>query len=146
MAHSFVKENEASRQRLQEFCSRLSDKDLVKPVSDGWTVAAVLAHLAFWDQRAAILLRRWRLQGVKPSPIDVDVINDTVKILCLALEPRTAMALCLSSAELIDAELQGIKPEIIEEIEAKATHLRLDRGKHRVEHLEELDRAVAASS
>ncbi len=146
MAQSFVKENEASRQRLQDFCSRLSEKDLLKPVSDGWTVAAVLAHLAFWDQRAAILLKRWRSRGVEPSPIDNDVVNDTVKVLCLALQPHTAMELCLSSAELINGELQGIEPELINKIEAKATHLHLNRGTHRTEHLEELERAVLTSS
>ena len=146
MDQSYLKSNEAARRRLNEFCSHLTDQDLAKPVSDGWTVAAVLAHLAFWDQRAAILLWRWRENGVEPSPIDTDVVNDTVKVFCLALNPHTAMELCLSCAELLDGELQRTEPELLQQIEAKGTPLHLDRGKHRTEHLNELARTVAASS
>ena len=35
----------------------------------GWTVAAVLGHLAFWDQRAFILLEQWEKTGTAPAAI-----------------------------------------------------------------------------
>jgi hypothetical protein len=47
-----------ARQRLQVLVARLDDAELAYPLGDEWTVAAVLAHLAFWDRRAAILLAR----------------------------------------------------------------------------------------
>ncbi len=138
----YLDENEASRRRLQEFCRRLSDADLTRPIAAGWTVSSLLAHLAFWDQRAAALLERWRSSGVEASPVDSDAINDAAKALCLAIEPRAAMSLCLSSAEQIDAAIRDIRPELLKEIQAKAGNFRFDRGMHRTEHLDEMERVL----
>lgn len=55
-----------------------------------WTVATLLAHLAFWDQRVLALLRRWKEKGVDLSPIDADAVNETLRPLCLALALRAA--------------------------------------------------------
>jgi Mycothiol maleylpyruvate isomerase N-terminal domain len=49
---SYVALNTAERARLEAVVGRLTDADLKRPLAAGWTVAAVLAHLAFWDQRA----------------------------------------------------------------------------------------------
>jgi hypothetical protein len=56
---TFITQNDAERGRLQSLVARLSDADLVRPMPAGWTVAGVLAHLAFWDQRILDLLERW---------------------------------------------------------------------------------------
>src|SRR5262249_31585037 len=66
--------------RLRALVGRLSDADLARPLEAGWTVAAVLAHVAFWDQRAFILLEGWRKSGLAAVPhaideADVDWIN-----------------------------------------------------------------------
>jgi hypothetical protein len=41
--------NDAERERLRQFVSTCSDADLQQAMPDGWTVGAVLAHLAFWS-------------------------------------------------------------------------------------------------
>ena len=69
----------------------------------GWTVAAVLAHIGFWDARAIFFLDRWG-RGIEPStadydPADVHWINDSAKPLCLALPPRDAADLALRLAD-----------------------------------------------
>ena len=51
MDRSYVAENERERRRLHELVERLSDEELAHPMGDGWTVAAVLVHAAFWDYR-----------------------------------------------------------------------------------------------
>lgn len=49
---SHIAANDAERERLRSLVSRMSDADLRRPMPDGWTVAAVLAHVGFWDARA----------------------------------------------------------------------------------------------
>ena len=139
MPTSFSEKNNASRERLVRLVDGISEQDLKKETSAGWTVSAILAHLAFWDQRALVLLRRWKQDGVNPSPVDPDAINDAVKMICLAIPPRKAVELCLSAAKSIDAEIEQLSAETIKEIEAKSTNFRLNRGTHRNEHIDELD-------
>ena len=93
MTFPFLQENTASRRRLETLVRRLSNEDLTRTTPDGWTIAALLAHLAFWDQRVLALLRRWKEKGIDLSPIDPDAVNDALKPLCLALDLRAAIAL-----------------------------------------------------
>ena len=144
MDHSFIEQNHESRQRLESLCSHLSDADLSHAAPAGWTVAALLAHLAFWDQRALVLLQRWRKNGVDLSPVNSDAMNDALKPLCLALEPRRAVELCLVSASAVDAALETLTPDLVAEIEASPTHFRFDRSLHRRNHLGEIERLIGA--
>jgi hypothetical protein len=139
MTFPFVQENNTSRQRLESFVRGLSDGDLARSNPDGWTVAALLAHLAFWDQRVLVLLRRWQEAGVDESPIDPDAMNGALQSLCLALEPRRAIELCLASAAAVDAELEGITADLVEQIETSPTFFRFNRALHRNDHLGEIE-------
>jgi len=65
---SYVAQNTAQRERLRAFVTRATDADLAAPMPAGWTVAAVLAHLAFWDQRMVVLIERWEGAGVGAVP------------------------------------------------------------------------------
>ena len=85
MDRSYVAANARSFNRLKALVNRLSDDDLKRTLDDDWTIAAVLAHLAFWDYRILVLLAKWETEEVKPSPIDPDVINDAIRPLCEAL-------------------------------------------------------------
>lgn len=140
MAHPFIEENNVSRRRLEALTRRLSPTDLARTTPSGWSVAGLLAHLAFWDQRVLVLLRRWQAQDVDESPVDPDAMNDALKPLCHALEPQAAIELCLASARAVDAELEGISAELIQEIEASPAHFRFNRGLHRNDHLDEIER------
>lgn len=51
-------------------------------------------------------MRKWKSSGVTPSPIDIDVTNDSLLPLWQALPPRAAAVLADSSAEKIDRELE----------------------------------------
>ena len=145
MTFPFVEENNASRRRLKAIIGRLSDEDLTRFSSSGWTIAALLAHLAFWDRRVLVLLRRWKEKGVDESPVDSDAMNDALKTLLLALEPRTAVDLCLASAEAVDAELEAITPELYEQIQTSSTHFRFNRGLHRDDHLNEIEQLLRST-
>lgn len=131
--------NDTSRRRLESLIAGLSEEQLRLTNQDGWTVAALLAHLACWDQRHLHLLRRWRAGGVDDSPVDSTAVNESIKPLCLALEPRAAIELCLASAAAIDAELLTISPQLMAEIEASPNHFRFNRSLHRSSHLDEIE-------
>ena len=59
MDRAHVAENDAERERMRSVIARLSDDGLSRPMPAGWTVAAVLAHIGFWDARAMFLLDKW---------------------------------------------------------------------------------------
>ena len=122
---------------------RLTDTDLALSTDYGWTVSALLAHLAFCDQRVLVILRRWKEEGFDPSPIDLRAVNDLLRVICHALEPRAAIELCLVSAEALDFELSTLTPDLVRQIEEHAqateTQFRMNRSLHRDGHLNDIE-------
>jgi hypothetical protein len=146
MDRPFVAENNVERARLKALVDRLSDDQLRRPMDAGWTVAGVLAHMAFWDARAVYLMNRWE-GGIVPSkadwePAEVDWINDSAKLLCLALAPRTAAQLALRMAEETDRRVEALSDEILGQIAAAGQPLNLARADHRKEHLDDIERYI----
>ena len=139
MDRPFVAENAKARERLCSFVARLTDEELSLPLGNDWTIAVALAHLAFWDQRSLVLMRKWKQSGVERSPIDIDVTNDSLLSLWLALPPRNAANLAISSAEAIDRELEGASSDFITAIESLGEKFRLYRSIHRKLHLDQID-------
>jgi hypothetical protein len=143
MTSSFVQENDESRRKLETLVRSLSDQELALRTPYDWTVAALLAHLAFWDQRMVAILRRWKESGFDPSPIDSAAVNGALKAICHAVEPRLAIELCLASAEAVDAELAALTPDLVKQIEAHAeatsTQFRMNRSLHRNDHLKDIE-------
>jgi len=139
MDRPFIAENAKERERLRSLIGRLTDEELSLPLENGWTVAVALAHLAFWDQRSLVLMRKWKLGGVELSPIDIDVTNDSLLPLCLAIPPRAAANLAVSSAEAIDRELEEAPSELITTIEGLGEKLRLYRSNHRKQHVDQIE-------
>lgn len=139
MQNSFIQENTESRRNLEAIVRHLTKDDLCRSDASGWTVAALLAHLAFWDQRVIVLLKRWKENGVDASPVDANAVNDALKPLCLALDPTAAVELCLSSAREVDAELEAIGSKLMQEIQDSPNHFRFNRALHRRDHLSEIE-------
>jgi hypothetical protein len=146
MTFPYAQENSDSRRRLEALVHRLREKDLTRSTEYGWTVAALLAHLAFWDQRMLVILRRWQSRGFDPSPIDSEVVNDSLRVICQALEPRAAIDLCLSSAEEVDTVLEALTSEEVKQLEehaaASGTQFRMNRSLHRDGHLNDIEALI----
>ncbi len=142
MDKPFVAENARERERLAALVERLTDEELRLPLEAGWTIAAALAHLAFWDQWSLVRLRRWKQSGVAASSVDFDAVNDTFLPFSLALEPRVAAKMAVSSAEAIDRELEEISDELVRAIESLGDRFRLYRAIHRKMHLDEIEAAL----
>lgn len=141
----YVDANTGARERLRALVGSLTDEELVLEVGDGWTVAAILAHLAFWDYRVLALVARWKDVGVGASPIDIDNVNDATKPLFRAIPGREAANLAVSAAEAVDAELANLPEDLMPEVSAlvQKGKFRLDRSIHRDEHLDHIERVLA---
>jgi len=142
MERPFVAENAKERKRLRSLVERLTDVELSLPLGDDWTIAVTLAHLSFWDQRILFLMRKWKKSGVEPSSIDIDVTNDSLLSLWLALPPRKAANLAISSAEAIDRELEEASSDFITKIEGLGEKFRLYRSIHRKLHLDQIEEVL----
>ena len=139
MDRPFVAENTKERERLSSLVGRLTDEELSLPLGKDWTIAVALAHLSFWDQRALFLVRKWKNSGVvEPSPIDIDLTNDSLLSLWSAIPPRDAANLAVSSAEEIDRELEEAPADLITKIERLGENFRLYRSIHRKLHVDQI--------
>lgn len=143
----YMDANTKGRERLRALVKGLTDEELALPAGDGWTIAAILAHLAFWDYRVLELIKRWKKVGVGPSPIDIDGVNDAMKPLCRAIPGREAAQLAVDAAEAIDVELANLPEDLKPGIDALVQEgkFRLDRSLHRNEHLDQIERILAQS-
>jgi hypothetical protein len=141
---SYVAKNDAARARLKALVGRCSDLDLAHPMPGGWTVAAVLGHLGFWDQRILALLDAWK--GDTPPAMyqeaDVDWINDAGKPFLLALAPRTLAEMAVGIAETVDRRVAALPDDRVSRNAAAGSPLSLDRAAHRQEHLDEIEHVL----
>lgn len=139
-------ENDAARARLRALIRRLSDTELARPLPGGWTIAASLAHAAYWDARAIFWIDRWGPNGTPSThePENVDAVNDAAKPLCLALRPRDAADLALRLAEESDRAVARLSDAMLAKIEAiGGPPFNLARATHRNEHLDDIEQALA---
>ena len=144
---SYVDVNAAALDRLRAFVGKASDADLEHPMNDGWTVAAVLAHIAFWDLRIVACIEAWKPDGTGPIPTyyddAVDWINDSVKPLISALEPRVAARVTIEAAEAADLAVAGLSDELFARNESLGGVVNPDRADHRLEHVDEIEQVLS---
>ena len=143
MTFPYSQQNAESRRRLESIVRGLSDSDLALTTDYGWTVAGLLAHLAFWDHRLSVILHRWQTAGFDPSEIDAGAVNDALRVICHAIEPRTAAELAIIAAEKVDAELDTLSADFSKQLEehaeATGTQFRMNRSLHREGHLNDIE-------
>jgi hypothetical protein len=142
---SYVALNDASRERLESLVRRCSDAQLAHPLSAGWTVASVLSHIAFWDERVRILFERWQATGTAPNDendADVDWINDAAKPMFLAVPPRRAAEIALGVAHAVDRAVAALSDDMLARNARAGGRLNLVRAQHRDAHLDEVERVL----
>jgi len=146
MNHPYVQANAVEREHLLSLINRLTDDELSQPLAAGWTVAGVFAHLAFWDLRALTLLKKWKQNGIGPSPIDTDIVNEAMREHCIAISPRAATRLAISTASAIDEAIELLDAPMFTEVETNGSTVHLNRASHRQEHLSQIEQALGIST
>jgi hypothetical protein len=147
MDRGYEERNRRERERQEALCARLSDVDLGRELVGGWTVAAALAHLAFWDRRTVAALeelaRHEAPASWSTSAADWDVVNAGELDRWLAMPPREAIAEALDAARACDSRVEAAPAEVAEGLIAAGRARMLDRSVHRAEHLDQIERALA---
>jgi hypothetical protein len=142
---SYIAMNDRERQRLEALVEKLDDAALSHAMPAGWTVAGVLAHLAFWDERIVVLVQL--LTRGEPVPVakeaDVEWINDAAKPAQLGLLPRRAAALAVETARAADRAVAQLSDDLLAKNVAGGRPINLDRAEHRREHLNEIEQVLA---
>ena len=133
-----IEQNDASRAALAEHARRVVAGE-VPDRSDGWTAAAILAHVAFWDR---LMYQRWRSTlryGRRmPDPIPdglEDWVNDASISVWASLTAEAAAAEALAAAEELDAFVATIPDDVIQELRITGKSRFVDRSHHRREHI-----------
>src|SRR5438105_8285421 len=111
-------DNTKERERMRGLIGQLDDDQLRRAANAAWSVADVLAHLAFWDARVVYFVERWLDGRLSPAsmdhePEDVEWINDASSRLARAVPPRAAAELALSLAEEADRRVGGLSAELV---------------------------------
>ena len=119
--------------------SRCSEADLVRSLAAGWTVTTAFGHLAFWDRVQRYALAAWE-RGERP--VAGDEINDALEPLLTALQPRAAAELAVHTARELDAEIEATPEAVRDEIRSSGHDYVVDRAAHRMEHIDQITRAI----
>jgi hypothetical protein len=138
---SYIERNRASTQRIRSMAERLSEVEMLHPVGEHWTVAILMAHLAFWDQRVRLVLDRTEQDGELFIPDLGIVVNDISLPLWAVIPPREAARIAIETAESLDRRLETYPPDLLEQVYTYNKRW-VDRSLHRGEHLNEAEAAL----
>src|SRR5262245_10877460 len=146
MDNDYIQENAKERDRLLRLTVGLKERDLARPVGKDWTVATKLLHMAFWDRYCLELLKRWKNAMPSISTLDVDAVNESVKVLSAAIPHRAAGEIVRAAADAVDGEVEGATQELRSAIIEAGRERILKRFIHRRAHLDQIENALSLPS
>jgi hypothetical protein len=146
--HEYDEENDRSALELRALLDALAPADLARNLGGGWNVAAALAHLAFWDRRAAAVCALWT-QGRTTAPSsDEDcadeATNAALDALLAALPPQLVAPLASEAAAAANAAFAALTPELAVRALAPDSPIVAHRSRHRREHIAQIRAALDA--
>lgn len=140
-------ENATARQRVLALVSGMANEQLAIPLDDGWTIAAELAHLAFWDRvHVARLRSALESGGELPEPLaarSVDAINDSGLFGWRLIDGQAAIRLFAEASAEVDAYLATLDAATIDRVRAAGVPRLVERFRHRNEHGDAIERGAA---
>jgi len=140
--------NAAARDRILALVTDLSDEQLMAPVGEEWTIAAALAHLAFWDRVHIGRLRRALDEGLTaPPPLPdglADIINNGEVFGWRRIPVRDTVDLFAASSGDADAFVNTLDAAVVEAAHGAGAGRLIERFRHRTEHGDAIQEAVEA--
>jgi hypothetical protein len=135
--------NRAARERLGALIARVGERDVA--LDDGWTAAALLAHLAFWDRLAAARLERY-LREREPPVSASDAVTELTNAAAMGqwkdTPVRVAAKQAREAAAAADRVIETLPADALAALAALGRPHLLDRSLHRKEHLDQIERAL----
>jgi len=116
---------------------------MARPLTDAWTVAAGLCHLAFWDRLWLGKFDEWNRAGAValPDRPDADRINDAMLAWWLAVSHDQARSEVVAAAEAIDSRVETVSDAVVDQILAVRPRT-IVRAVHRREHLDQIEHVL----
>ena len=127
--------------RIKAFVGPLREDSLLRVLDNGWTVAATLAHLAFWDRWVEA---RWshflRTGAFHDLPDDItDLVNEAAKPEWHAVQPAETVRLCLDAAVSVTRTIQRLSSGHIRAAVETGRLALVDRTVHWYPHIDEIN-------
>jgi hypothetical protein len=142
MPNSFAEPNKSSLEELRAYVENLTEEQLRLQIDEDWTVSGVLAHIAFWDRRAALVVERVLKDNTYHHVReDADVINATAIPQWRRLEPSQAIEDMIEAGEFLNRTVDLLDEETAQRLPTTGTNV--GRANHRLEHLEQLKQHLA---
>jgi hypothetical protein len=142
--HDYATLNRASTEHIRSLAGALNDAQMQTRVGEHWTVAIVLAHLAWWDRRVMYVLDMTEKDGKLFVP-EIDIfVNDLSLPLWAAIPPQAARQIALETFEILDARIEAFPRNLLEEIYAYNPRW-VVRAMHREQHWSEAEAALQAA-
>ena len=133
--------------RLQDVIQRFEWNTWGREVREGWTAAALLLQLAFWDHLTAARWRDALARGqLTPVPFDdelTDILNDALLGLLAAVPDDRAGGVALAAAREVEGLIAELPSSALEAVRGEGRPRLVDRSLHRNEHLDEIERALS---
>lgn len=140
---AFAASNRLQTERLRKLLANLDADQLALRLPNGWTIAGMLGHLAFWDRQRLCLMRRWAGGTETTGLYDGEAINAAMQPLLEMIPSERIGAVALRAAEEVDAFLLEVPDAVVAAALARPDKPNLDRGSHRGYHLDQIEKALA---
>ena len=123
----------------------LSDSALEAAPASGWSVAATLAHLSFYDDWVAERWRRWlAAERFQDLPDDItELVNASGARGWATADGRRARKAALAAADAVTKLIGELPAVALEDAIRTGRGRMIDRSVHWNAHLDELEAAIA---
>ncbi|HEX7491535.1 MAG TPA: DinB family protein [Candidatus Limnocylindrales bacterium] len=145
---SFEHLNDESRERLARLVKSLTPSQLEIELGEGWTVASALAHTGFWDRWQADRWEEMLSGNWKASDEDIiaaeHLANEALDPYWAGVDAADVPGLALAAATALDALIASAPDSLVDTILAGPAAYLVKRSGHRGEHLDHIERTIAA--
>ena len=139
-ADALVANTRAGLVRLHAVLEALADTDLETRPESGWSVAAMLVHLAFYDDWVAERWRRWlAASAFQDLPDDItELVNASGGRGWAAADGRRARDAALEAADSVATLIEELPPAALDDAIRTGRERMIDRSVHWNAHLDEI--------
>jgi uncharacterized damage-inducible protein DinB len=146
---TFVRANDDSRNRLARLVETLTPSQLSIDLGEGWTVGSALGHMGFWDRWqaerwTAMLAGTWTAETESVLAAE-HLANDALHPYWAGVSANEVPGFAVAAATKLDALIAGAPDEIVDRLEGTSIAFLLHRHNHRDEHLDHIERSIAAA-
>ncbi len=146
---SFQQANDRSRERLARLAAGLTRDLLRVDLGEGWTVASALAHVGFWDRWQAgrwaqMLDGSWRADSASFIAAE-HIANEALDPYWAGIDADGVPGLAVEAAARLDELIAAAPDATVEALEGTPSAFLLHRHRHRDEHVDHIERSLAAA-